>query len=230
METGTLESCKNCVHTAALFEGLSTEELDYLTGFASNKSFRKGETIFTQGDEIRSVSFLKSGLLKVFKNSLDYKDQIISLAKPNDCVGLLSVFSNTHHQYSISALEDSCVYFVDLSAVQHVIQNNGAFGIRLLDKVSKAADTIINNVCDIHKKNLRGRIAFILLEFTDDIYNNHQFEVPVSRREMGELIGMTTENVIRILSEFRRDGIITIAGKTITIRNKQFLQTLEKYG
>ncbi|PKP00679.1 MAG: hypothetical protein CVU14_07210 [Bacteroidetes bacterium HGW-Bacteroidetes-9] len=225
-----IESCRNCVFNSALFEGLSVEELNYLAGFASNDSFKKGEIIFSQGDEINFITFLKQGLLKVFKKNDEDKDQIISIAKPNDCVGLLSVFSNRYYQYSFSALEDSVIYYVELSRVKYILQNNGAFGVRLLGRISKTADTIINNAYDINKKNIRGRIAFILLEFADNIYKNDQFDLPVSRKEIGELIGMTTENVIRMFSEFRRDDIIAINGKTITIMNKPMLKTIEKYG
>ena len=63
------------------------------------------------------------------------------------------------------------------------------------------------------------------MKFTGD-----HFDLPVSRKEIGELIGMTTENVIRIFSEFRQDGIISINGKSITILNKKNLHTLEKNG
>ena len=230
MEIDTIESCRNCVYSSPLFEGLSDEELNYLAGFASNASFKKGDTIYLQGDEIHFISFLKKGLIKVFKKGEDGKDQIISIAKPNDCVGLLSVFSNKHHQYSTSALEDSVLYYIELSRLKYILRNNGAFGIRLLGRISTAADTIINNVYNIHKKNLRGRIAYILLEFADEIYLTDQFELPVSRREIGELIGMTTENVIRIFSEFRHDGIIAMHCKTISILNKQMLHSLEKFG
>ncbi len=225
-----LETCRSCVYNSALFEGLSDEELNYLAGYASFESFRKGDTIVSQGDEINFISFLKQGLLKVFMKNDDGKEQIISIAKPNDCVGLLTVFSNRKYQYSIAALEDSTIYYVELSRVKYVLQNNGSFGIRLMGRISLAADTIINNVYNINKKNVRGRIAFILLDFADDIYKNDQFDLPVSRKEIGELIGMTTENVIRILSEFRHDGIIAISGKTITILNKNMLQSIEKFG
>jgi CRP-like cAMP-binding protein len=229
VETEVVESCRDCVYSSNLFEGLSEEELEFLVDYTSYRSFRKGEIIFLQGDEIRFISFLKKGLLKVFKQDYEAKSQIISIAKPNDCVGLLSVFSNKHHQYSISALEDSLIYYVDLAAVNHILRKNGAFGIRLLGRISKAADNIINNAYDISRKNIRGRIAFILHEFAQDIYGNDVFDLPVSRKEIGELIGMTTENVIRIFSEFRKDGIIEIHGKTISILNKNLLLSLEKF-
>lgn len=225
-----LETCRSCVFNSVLFEGLSDEELNYLAGYASFESFHKGDTVISQEDEVNFISFLKQGLLKVFRKNDDGKEQIISIAKPNDCVGLLTVFSDKHYQYSIAALEDSIIYYVELSRVKYILQQNGAFGIRLLGRVSLAADTIINNAYNITKKNLRGRIAFILLEFADDIYRNDQFDLPLSRKEIGELIGMTTENVIRIFSEFRHDGILSISGKTITILNKPMLHSIEKFG
>jgi len=83
---------------------------------------------------------------------------------------------------------------------------------------------------DIDEKNLRGRIAYILLWFSRKIYHSEKFDLPVSRKEMGQLINMTTENVIRIMSEFRKDKILSISGKTINILNPTFLERICKWG
>jgi CRP/FNR family transcriptional regulator len=230
MRPDSFKECRQCVFTSPLFEGLSEEELSYLANYASNQSFRKGEIVSTQGKEIQFISFLKKGLLKLFKTSDDGRDQIISIAKPNDCIGLLSVFSNHNYQYSVAALEDSTIYYIELSRVKSIIRNNGPFGLKLLGRISNAADYIISNTYTISLKNLRGRIAFCLLEFSEDIYHKNTFDLPLSRKEIAELIGMTTENVIRILSEFRRDNIIDIQGKTISILKPELLKTIEKNG
>lgn len=225
-----MESCRQCVYSSQLFEGLSEEELNYLAEYTSYQSFKKGEVVFAQGDEIHFIAFLKKGLLKYCKSSNDSKPQIISLAKPNDCVGLLGVFSNKTYPYFVSALEDSLIFYLELSRLKYILRNNGNFGIKMLGRISSAADAIINNAYDISKRNLRGRIAYILLELADEIYANDHFDLPVSRKEIGELIGMTTENVIRIFSEFRRDGIIEMDCKGITITNKMMLRNVEKFG
>lgn len=230
MTENLTDLCKQCVHNSPLFEGLSEDELNYLESYASFETFKKNEIVFREGDGISFISFLKSGLLKFYKTGSDNRDQIISLARPNDCVGLLGVFSNNQYPYSICAIEDSVIYYLELSRVKYIIRNNGAFGIKLLGRISQAADVIINNVYSLSKRNLRGRIAFILLEFSNDIYNSSRFDLPVSRREIGELISMTTENVIRILSEFRRDGIISIEGKIIILHDKQLLENISKFG
>ncbi|MEI6748699.1 MAG: Crp/Fnr family transcriptional regulator [Bacteroidales bacterium] len=222
------EECKSCIYSSPLFDGLDEEELAFLAKTSSQGFYRKSEVIFNENDEILRFCFLKLGLLKLSKKDEEGKCHIINIAKPNDCIGLLSVFSNTHYKYSLTALEDSIIYYVDLAALKHVISNNGKFGVKMLARISEAADKVITTTFEINNKNLRGRIAYILLDFTENIYKKNSFECPVSRKEMGQLIGMTTENVIRILSEFRKDGIIEITGKTVKVLKADFLHTLQR--
>lgn len=222
------EECKSCIYSSPIFEGLNQEELAFLAKTSSQGFYRKSEVLFNENDEILRFCFLKLGLLKLSKKDEEGKTHIINVAKPNDCVGLLSVFSNAHYNYSLTALEDSIVYYVDLAALKQVISNNGEFGMKMLARISQAADKVINTTFEINNKNLRGRIAYILLDFSENIYKKNSFESPVSRKEIGQLIGMTTENVIRILSEFRRDGIIEISGKTIKVLKPGFLHTLQR--
>jgi len=222
------EECKSCIYSSPIFEGLGEDELAFLAKTSSQGFYRKSEIIFNENDEIQRFCFLKLGLLKLSKNDGEGKCHIINIAKPNDCVGLLSVFSNAHYNYTLTALEDSLIYYVDLAALKHVISENGQFAVKMLGRISQAADKVINTTFEINNKNLRGRIAYILLDFAENIYRKNIFESPVSRKEMGQLIGMTTENVIRILSEFRKDGIIEITGKTIKILKPDFLHTLQR--
>ena len=70
----------------------------------------------------------------------------------------------------------------------------------------------------------------VLLDFSDVIFKNDMFDLPISRKELGELIDMTPENVIRILSEFRRDGLIHLKGKHVELLNKSFLQKIRDLG
>jgi CRP-like cAMP-binding protein len=222
------EGCTSCIYSSPIFEGLNDEELAFLARTSSQGFYRKSEVIFNENDEIQRFCFLKLGLLKLSKKDEEGKCHIINVAKPNDCIGLLSVFSNTRYNYTLTALEDSIIYYVDLAALKSILAANGEFGIKMLARISQAADKVINTTFEINNKNLRGRIAYILLDFAENIYKKNIFESPVSRKELGQLIGMTTENVIRILSEFRKDGIIEISGKTIKILKPDFLHTLQR--
>lgn len=222
--------CKTCVYKNLLFGNLNTEDLNYINKSKQEIAFKKGELISEEGAEIKSFLYLKQGLVKLFKKNPLFKDQIISIAKPRDFISLLSIFSQSTYKYSITALEDTVVCEVELEALKKVIERNGTFGLEILNKMSKMYDDILETRFDINRKHLRGRIAYILIYFSNHIYQSDDFDMPISRREIAELIEMTTENVIRILSEFRKDGIIKIDGKRIYLLEPDRLENICKLG
>ena len=110
------------------------------------------------------------------------------------------------------------------------MQENGELALSLLQKMSRAADRIILDTLEIRKKHLRGRVAYLLLYFSENVYFSSEYDLPLTRKEMAEYVGMTTENVIRSLSEFRKDGILKIYGKTIHIVNMDTLKSIAEFG
>ena len=100
----------------------------------------------------------------------------------------------------------------------------------LIEKVSDVSDTIILLSQEIWQKNLLWRVAHLLIYFYEQVYHQVEFELPLSRKEIAEYVGMTTENVIRTMSEFRQDKIISISGKTIEIRDMDALRSISNYG
>jgi CRP/FNR family transcriptional regulator len=142
----------------------------------------------------------------------------------------MSIFSEERYIYSVSALEDSVVCAVDLDFIKNLFLKNGGFAMGLLTKISKINDKIINQTLDLRQKNLIGRVAFVMLYFAKEIYNARVFDLPVSRKEIADYIGMSTANVIRTLSDFKREGIIKVFGKTIEIADINKLEMLSKRG
>ena len=114
--------------------------------------------------------------------------------------------------------------------VKRHAQQNAMFTMDLMIHISEATDKIILENLAIKRKHLKGRVAHVLLYFADYIYGSDEFELPISRREIAEYIGMTTENVIRTLSEFRKDKIIKIFGKDILISDKKRLEGISEFG
>lgn len=223
-------ACQTCTLKSLLFTKMSNEELEYVNGFRQEIEFEKGEIIIKANDPVKEFLYLKKGLVKLIKSDAHDKERIISIARPLDFVSLLSTFSDTHYSYSITALEKSVVCSIGLESMKDVIRKNGTFALELMQQISKSTNFVLQATYDIDNKQLRGRIAYILLWFAQKIYHKNSFDLPISRREIGELINMTTENVIRILSEFRKDGIIKIDGKNIAIEKKEMLEKISKSG
>ena len=211
-------------------ENLDEKHMDLMCSGKVEKEFSAGETIIKEGTRVQDFTYLKTGLVKLFRSDQSGKEQIITIAKPLDYVSLLSVFSNDRYNYSVSALEDSVTCNLKMSDVKSLINENGNLALNLLGKMSRVADTIILDSLEIRKKHLRGRVAYLLIYFSKTVFYADEFELPLTRKEMAEYVGMTTENVIRTLSEFRKDGILKIYGKTIHIANMESLQSIAEFG
>jgi CRP/FNR family transcriptional regulator len=222
--------CEKCDVKEMFYEHVEEQYTEVVCNTKIEKVFKKGDVIIEEGKPIESFIYLKSGLVKLFKHGEDKKGQIIIIAKPFDFVNLLSVFSDTNYNYSVTALEDSITCHLDLDYIKNMIRTNGEFALSIMKKISKVSDTIILESLTVRKKNIHGRVAYILLFFADQIYEDKYFELPLNRREIAEFIGKTTENVIRTLSEFRKDGIIKIFGKFIEIVDKEKLQQISDFG
>jgi CRP-like cAMP-binding protein len=217
--------CEGCQLKTLFFTNINKDQLGVICDHRYEMKFRKGDIIAKQGDEIQDFMYLKTGLVKIFKTD-NHHDQILTIAKPLDFVSMLSVFSDKLYQYSITAIENTTICNIKIDIIKKLIEEDGNFALNLLTKLSKATDSLINVRVEISKKNLRGRIAYILNYFADNIYKSQSFELPLSRKEIAEWISMTTENVIRIMSEFRQDKIIVINGKIIDIINKEKLNKI----
>jgi CRP/FNR family transcriptional regulator len=211
-------------------DNLTGDHFEIVCGGKVEKDYRQGETIIKEGTQIKDFTYLKSGLVKLYRTDVSGKEQIISIAKPMDYVSLLSVFSNKKYNYSVTALEDSVTCNLKLEDVTAIVNENGKLALNLLSKMSRVADKLILDSLQIRVKHLRGRVAYLLIYFAEEIYSSLEFDLPLTRKEMAEYVGMTTENVIRTLSEFRKDDILKIYGKTIHIVNMESLRSIAEFG
>jgi len=222
--------CASCDFRDVVFSFLDDPSVDELCINKEEQFFRKVEVINHEGEKITNFKYLKSGLVKLYRRTSTGEEQVITITRPFEFVSNMSIFSEERYQYSVSALEDSVVCMVKLDFIKNLFLKNGAFAMGLLTKISMINDKIINQTLDIRQKNLVGRVAYVLLYFTNEIYKSRVFDLPVSRKEIADYIGMSTANVIRTLSDFKKEGIIRVFGKTIEVADLEKLEIISKRG
>jgi CRP-like cAMP-binding protein len=222
--------CANCDFRDVVFSYLDDPSVEELCINKEEQFFRKGEIINHEGEKIINFKYLKSGLVKLYRRTFTGEEQVITITRPFEFVSNMSIFSEERYQYSVSALEDSIVCMVKLDFIKELFLRNGGFAMGLLTKISMINDKIISQTLDIRQKNLVGRVAFVLLYFTKEIYNSRVFDLPVSRKEIADYIGMSTANVIRTLSDFKKEDIIRVFGKTIEVVDINKLEIISKRG
>ncbi len=223
------ELCKECGFRSSIFSGLNDEQL---VALSQNRTFvcvTKGDYIVKQGSPIEGVAFLRKGLAKITRTNI-HREQIIRIVSPREFVGLLSVFSSPTFQYNIIAIEDCEYCMVSKQQIMDLLSKNQAFAKILLEKISQISDAAITIRLDIALRQLRGRVAFILCFFANEIYQSQKFTLPISRRELADLIDMRVENVVRILSELRRDNILRIEGNAFEIIDPERLKWIKEHG
>ncbi len=220
----------DCEFRDVVFKFLDDSAIDEMCNYKEEQFFHKGEVINHEGEKINTFKYLKSGLVKLYRRTPTGEEQVITITRPFEFVSNMSIFSEERYQYSVSAVEDSVVCMVKLEFIKDLFLKNGAFAMGLLTKISMINDKIITQTLDIRQKNLVGRVAYVLLYFTKEIYKSRVFDLPVSRKEIADYIGMSTANVIRTLSDFKKEGIIRVFGKTIEVVDLDKLEVISKRG
>jgi len=192
-------------------------DLQKINSKKTHREYEKGERICVEGERIEDLIYIHKGLVKLSKRNNDGQVQILSIAKPLDYVGLLSVFSNDYYRYSLTAIEPTSVCFINLDSFRETIKSNGEFALEIIEKMSKASDEILSVKVELAKKTLKSKVAYVLLYFSEKIYDSNSFTLPVSRGELAELLDVRVENVIRVLSEYRKNKLVAIKGQEIEI-------------
>lgn len=209
---------------------LSEEELELLVDNSNITRFEKKDTVFRQGTRTSHIMIIVSGLVKITKEGRNNRLIILRLASQGEYIGLLSVLGNQIHQYSALAVEETEICFVDINVFKNIILENGKFGLQLLQIISKEGLFIFERLMSQTQKQLPGRIADVILYFSQEIYHNQKFSFPLTRRELAQLAGTTKESFIRTLTEFRNDRIIELNGSEVKIISLDIIHALSEFG
>lgn len=204
-----------------------------LTEFASNCNvvkYNKKDIIFKQNTRTSHVMFIKKGFVKIYKEGRNNKVIILRLCTEGNFLGLMSLFGEETFNYSSSAIEESEILFIDIESFLKVLKRNGNYTTYLLKIISKSNLYIFEKLLNQTQKQLPGRVADIILYFSEEIYQSDSFEFPLTRTELAELAGTTKESLIRTLTEFRNDKIINLDNKNVEIKSMDIIKTLSRIG
>lgn len=192
--------------------------------------FNKKEIIFRQGTRTSHFMYVKSGLVKIYKEGKNNRAIIMKISKPGEYIGLMSVFGSDTYQFSGAAIVTTEVGIIDRDVFMYIFKNNGNFAQKIIENVSKTGLFLFEKLLSYSHKQLPGRIADVILYFAEQIYNSEEFEFPLTRKELAELAGTTKESFIRTLTEFKNDKIIDLNGSKVKINSMKIIKILSELG
>lgn len=221
--------CEVKDETGPCFASLTEQEKELINNNKTEIEYSRGEIIAKQGTKANNIMFLSEGLVKVgMRNGENYL--ILSIKPLNHFIATETLWGTDYHPYTITALEDSVVHFIDSTVFKQIMKQNHNFSSRLMGVVNTNVVTIYNRMFSLTQKQLHGRLADILLCLSNRIFKNVDFDLPLSRKDLAALTGMAPESVIRILKDFKNDGLIQTKGKHIKIMNVEMLEKISSVG
>lgn len=222
--------CSTFEFEQSWYDLLTEDEKLLIDKHSVSLAFKKGETVCKQGAFASHIYFLEEGLVKVYleeKNS----SLILTLSTTHSLLGLPSIFEgNNKLPYSISTYTDSKIRMIDIQVFKQLLKQNSDFSFRIINLLNESTSQIYGRFFSLTQKQLHGRLADILLCMATRIFKNNTFELPLSRADLGDLTGMSTESVIRMMKEFKDDGLIDMHCKSVVLLDVARMERISSFG
>lgn len=222
--------CEQCIiKEFNSLKTLTNDELVRISNCKTSRLVKKGEIIFEEGDTLKGIYCVREGICKLTKLSSNGKDQIIKLVVKGELIGQRSLVSDESVNLSAIALNDMELCFLPKSEIISDLQKNTNFTFDVLKAMAhdlKEADDIIVNMA---QKSVRQRLAETLIYINDSFgtKSDGTLSVLLSREDFANIIGTATESTIRVLSQFKKEDLITTIGKQIKIIDLEGLKRVE---
>lgn len=221
--------CRQCPFNSKAAAMLSDCSFDRLSDNHIVLKFKKNDSIIKQGMYSTNVVFLRTGIAKIHIQG-PYHEQIVRLVKSPTYLGLPTTFGDKINQYSVTAVTDVEVCFIDVHVFENILQENNEFSHEIILELCQNELESFRRCANRTQKLLRGNMADALIDFSDNIFKSDSFTLPLSQSELANLVDTSRESVSRILTEFDKDGIIKMTGKRIEIINEKSLKLISQNG
>jgi CRP/FNR family transcriptional regulator len=214
------------IATVPLFEGLPREQHEQLARIAVNRSYKKGQIIFSEGDEGVGFYVIISGRVKIFKLSPEGKEQILHMMGPGEIFGEVPVFTGQGYPAFAEANSQSSLLFFPRSAFIELIKKDPSLSLNMLAVLSWRLRKFAALVEDLSLKEVPGRLAAYLLYLSRRASDKSDIDLDISKGQLASILGTIPETLSRILGKLGRQGLIISKGSRIRILDRTTLEEI----
>jgi CRP/FNR family transcriptional regulator, dissimilatory nitrate respiration regulator len=213
-----------------LFEGLPPGQIEDLAMIATDQVLRKGETIFSEGEDGNGFYVVITGRVKIFKLSPEGKEQILHFFGPGEPFGEVPVFTGQHFPANAEAMEETRVFLFPRKSFVDLIKRNPSLALNMLAVLSKRLRRFAALIDDLSLKEVPGRLAAYLLYLSDQNKGSQDLELAITKAQLASLLGTIPETLSRILGKLSSQGLIETDGRRIRILDEEALRDLAESG
>jgi CRP/FNR family transcriptional regulator, polysaccharide utilization system transcription regulator len=225
-----IPGCVSCTCKSPMFDLLDEQELDLVNRNKITIHFKTGETIRKQGTPMSHVLSINTGMAKLYIEGKNQKHTIVRIIKPTNFIGGPGMYIDQVHHYSISALKDSTVCFIEMQTFKRIIFQNKAFNEEFMKDFSQNILLVYNRLINLTQKQIPGRMADSLLYLFEDVFGSDKTDMHFSKQDLADLAGISKDSCIKILREFQDDRIIEYNSHGIELLNPQGLKKISQTG
>lgn len=212
---------------------LNQEQREFLANNFSLQTYKKNETIYCEGEKPTHLMCLISGKVKIYKDGVGGRSQIIRVIKPTEYFAYRAYFAQEPFVTAAAAFEPSIVCLVPMRAITTLVSQNSDLAMFFIRQLSIDLGIADERTVNLTQKHIRGRLAESLI-FLKENYGLEEdgstLSIYLSREDLANLSNMTTSNAIRTLSNFATERLITIDGRKIKIIDEEKLKKISKIG
>lgn len=216
-----------------LWMPLTHEQREYLAKNFTVQKFKKNETIYCEGETPMHLMCLLSGKVKIYKDGVGGRSQIIRVMKDKEYFAYRAFFAEENFVTAAAAFEPCVVCLIPMPVIMELVKQNNEIALFFIKQLSIDLGISDERTVNLTQKHIRGRLAESLL-FLKDTYGVEEDEctlsIYLSREDLANLSNMTTSNAIRTLSIFANEKLITIDGRKIKIIEEDKLRKISKIG
>lgn len=208
-------TCSTCVaRKKSLLGTLCSDEIAHIEAHSDCNYYKKNQSLFLEDSYPRGVFCINKGRVKVFKRGDAGKEQIIHIAKAGEMVGFRAMFSGEPYNVSAETLEDSNICFIGKDHFLSMMDTNPTLRNGIIKELSKELADRAEFITNMAQKSVRERLAFALILLTN-IYEDEP--INLSREDMANFVGTATETLIRLLKEFKEEGLLQIQTRKLIV-------------
>lgn len=214
--------CDNCTNNNDIFCALSQGEKRMLSIDKNESYFKKGSIIFSEGEHANNLYCVYKGKIKLTKLGKDGKEQIVRFASSGNILGYRSLLGNTPYQAKAIALDDSYICVLSKERFFSIIEKNPMMSLKIIQLLTEDLKSAEQHLIDITQKTVKERVAEALLILKNTfgfLMDGETLNVKISRADIADMAGTTTESTIRTLALLHEEKIIQLNGKSIIITN-----------
>ena len=226
-----MSKCQQCIiREFSTLRSLSPEELKVMSEEKNVLSFKKGDIIFEEGNNLNGVYCVKAGICKLSKLNANGKEQIVRFIKGGDMLGYRSVLSEEPVSLTVTALKDMEACYIPKNEILSAIKENANFSLDMMKTVCHDLRDANNSLSNMAQKSVKERLADTLLFLKETFGEDADgyLDIVLTREEISSVIGTATESAIRLLSEFKKKGLIALDSKKVKVLDEVGLLKLSQ--